>query len=119
MEEIKFGALTVTEKDREQTKSINGENFTVRVPLPSEKARIIAQTARALGGQNINSFPDDDYNYIKKIITLNNVIVDHPKWWEGAEYCLDPNLLDQLWQLYLESELKLQDFLKKNNRKQG
>lgn len=118
MKEIKFGTLTITEKDREQSITINEDIFTVRVPLPSEKARIITQTSRALGGQNINSFIEEDYQYIKRLVTLNNVIVKNPDWWPGAENCLDPGLLDKLWELYLDAEEKFQDFLKKNNRKQ-
>ncbi len=114
MEEIKYGKLIITEKDREFSKTIDGNNFTVSIPLPIQKATIIAQTSRALGGMNVNSFLPEDYEYIRKIITLNSVIVDHPKWWDGADSCPDDSLIDILWNFFLASDVKFQKFLKKN-----
>jgi hypothetical protein len=117
MEEVKLSNLVIKESDREYTVSEKGENFTIRIPLPSEKAAIIAQTARSLGGLDIKCYPPEDYSFIRMIVTLNNVIVNSPKWWNGAEQCPDESLLMKLWNFYLKSENEFQAFLKKNNRK--
>jgi hypothetical protein len=114
--EDKNSNLVVTEKDREFSIVINNDTFTVRMPLPGQKATIIAQISRAMGGLNINSFPEDDYEYIKMLVTLNNCIIDSPKWWTGAENCASNDLLNQLWKHFLDSEIKFQEFLKKNNK---
>jgi hypothetical protein len=120
MEEIKLSKLIVKESDREFTKQIgNGEKITIRIPLPTNKATIITQVSRVLGGMDIKSFPREEYDYIKMLITLNNVIVDSPKWWEGADLCPDEDLLFELWNFYLESEIKFKEFLKKNNNKES
>jgi hypothetical protein len=118
-EEQKIKSLVITEKEREFSTSINDEEFVVRIPLPFEKSLIIAQTSRGLGGQDIKSFSAEDYEYVRMIITLNNVVVKSPKWWEGAGNCPDDTILIKLWNHYLNSEEKFQDFLKKNINTKG
>jgi len=118
-EELKIKSLIITEKSREFSISINDETFVVRMPLPYEKSIIMAQTSRALGGQDIKSYPLEDYEYTRMIITLNNVLVSTPDWWKGAGYCPDETILSKLWQHYLDSETKFQEFLKKNINNKG
>jgi hypothetical protein len=118
-EEYRIKSLVITEKDKEFPTTINGEEFIVSIPLPYEKSIIIAQTSRALGGQDIKSFPQEDYEYVRMVITLNNVLTKTPSWWKGAGYCLDDSLLLKLWNHYLSAEEKFQEFLKKNINNKG
>lgn len=118
-EEYRLKSLVITEKEREFPTTINDEEFVVSIPLPYEKSIIIAQTSRALGGQDIKSFPQEDYEYVRMVITLNNILVKTPSWWKGAGYCLDDSLLAKLWKHYLDSEEKFQEFLKKNIDNKG
>ena len=111
--------LAILEKDREFSITISNGNFTIRIPLPLERATIIAQTARGLGGLDVKSFPPDDYEYVKIIITLNNIIIKSPDWWKGADACPDNSILVELWKFYQDSEIKFQEFLKKNNSNQS
>ena len=113
-EEIKIKSLVITEKEREFTTNINGDDFTIRIPLPSDKITIMALTARVLGGQDLKAFPPNDTEYARMLVTLNNVLVGSPKWWTGASNCIDETVLSKLWQHYLDSEIKFQEFLKKN-----
>lgn len=117
MENMKLGNLVVTESDREFSKNIKGGNFTVKIPLPSQRVGIISLISRSLSGQDIKAFQPEDYEYVKILITLNNVIESNPNWWEGADKCMDEDLLAELWDFYQESEVKFKKFLKKNNNK--
>ena len=118
MEGQKDSNLAITEKEREFPITIGNDCFTIQIPLPGDRATIIARIARALGGMDIKSYPPDDYEYVRMLITLNNTIVDSPKWWKGVETCASHELLQELWKHFLDSEIKFQEFLKKNN-KQG
>lgn len=118
MEEMKYGKLTISETDREFSKTINGNIFTVEIPLPTLKATIIAQTSRAIGGGNVNSYLPEDYEFIRMVVTLNHVIISHPTWWTGANKCPDEELLYELWEHFKSSEIKFQEFLKKNTREE-
>jgi hypothetical protein len=115
---IKFRKLTITEADREFSTTIEEDQFTIKIPLPLERSQIIARIARATGGLPVSSMTPEDYEYMKMIITLNQVIVKHPDYWEGADACPDDGLLWKLYQHYLDSELKFQENLKKNSSAQ-
>ena len=117
MEENKISKLSVMEKDREFTKVIGNDSFTVRIPLPTQKATIISRTARALGGLSVESYLPEDYEYIRMLVTLNEVIVESPDLWEGADVCPDEALLGELWSFFITSGNSFQESLKKNNRK--
>jgi hypothetical protein len=112
---IKFRKLSITEAERERTKNFDGDDFTIRIPLPLDKTVIIARVARAIGGQDINSMKPEDYDYIKMVITLNAVIVKNPDWWEDASKCPSDELLWNIYQFYQDSEIEFQENLKKNN----
>lgn len=119
MKEFKYGAgLSIKESDREFSIMINGGSFTIRIPLPLQRAGIIGDISAVMGGANINSFPDGDYNYIRKIVTLNSVITKHPDWWEGADKCPDEFLIEKLWSHFKSSEKDFREFLKKNTGKE-
>jgi len=116
MEDIKFGNLTVTEADREFSKDFGKDKgiFTVRIPLPYQKASIFSSTSRAIGGLDVKSVRPEDYEYIRMIVTLNAVVVKSPQWWMGADNCPDDDFNFELWKFFLESESKFQGKLKKN-----
>jgi len=108
--------FTVTEADREKTKVFGKKgSFTIKLPLPSEKIQIYAATSRVLGGANLNSIRGIDYEYARMIVTLNFVIIENPKWWDGADSCVDDNFLLELWSFYIEEEKRFSEFLKKNS----
>lgn len=120
-EEIKYKGLVITEAEREFSKDFGSDKagkeigkFTIRIPLPSEKAQIISLTSRATGGVSLESITSKDYEFIRMIVTLNYVIVNNPRWWNGADNCPDEDFLIDLWKFYLDSEEKFQKKLKKN-----
>lgn len=120
-EEIKYKGLNITDSEREFTekfgKDMTGKDdnsFTIMIPLPFQKVRIISATAQALGGISVDNILQADYEYARMIITLNYVITKHPKWWDGADKCPDDDFLYELWKFFLESEQKFQKFIKKN-----
>lgn len=119
-EEVKVRSMVISESDREFHKDF-GENgkFSIRIPLPVQKANIISATSRATGGLNITSMRAEDYEYIRMIVTLNNVITSNPDWWKGADSCMDEDFLYDLWKWYTDSEKEFQGRLKKNMVKQG
>jgi hypothetical protein len=112
---IKFRSLSITEQQREKTITIKDDKFTIRLPLPLDKVRLITQIARATGGLDINSIPAAEYDYIRIIVTLNFVIVSFPDWWDGADKCMDTDLLNELYNFYIESEEEFLKNLKKNS----
>lgn len=116
MDEMKVRNLVIGPEQREFTKTFQGdkEAFTIRMPLPFEKSQIISLTARAAGGQDYKSMPEDDYEYIRMIVTLNSCIIKNPSWWPGAEKCPDESLLFDLWKWFMECEKAFQEALKKN-----
>ena len=114
MDEVKFRGLVITNDKREFTKTFKDEKFTVRIPLPFEKANIVATTARATGGLNINSIRPEDYEYLRMLVTLNATVVEYPSWWTAADKCPDEDLLFELWTFYIDSEKAFQEALKKN-----
>jgi len=112
-EEIKFRNVVITQEQREFSTTIEGDKFTLRIPLPFEKVHISSKISRAIGGSNLESIPASDYEYTRKIVTLNHVIVLNPDWWKGADQCPDEELLEQLWRFFGECEKKFSDSLKR------
>lgn len=113
MGELKIGSFAITDNHRQETKAFRGSNFTVQVPLPGERATILAMISRFMGS-DINTYTQTDYEYIRMLITLNNVVVESPDWWTNALDCIDEELLYDLWDFYLEKEKSFKQFLKKN-----
>jgi len=114
--DVKFKSLVVKESDREFSKNIGDDSFTVRIPLPYQKTTIIASTSRALGGANTDSISVSEREYVRMIITLNHVVVKSPPWWDGAETCPNDEFLNEIWEFYLSSERKFFSDLKKNTK---
>lgn len=114
-EEIKLKGLSITEADREFTKDFPKlGSFTIRIPLPYEKARIISNTSRFLNGSSLESIQVRDYEFIRMLSTLDYVVVKHPEWWQSASDCANENFLEELWKFFVDCERKFDEFLKKN-----
>lgn len=112
-ENIKYFAGTITEEERTFRKDFGkAGGFSVLMPRPSQKIGIISATASALGNKPMESIEPKAYDYTRMVVTLNSVIVDKPSWWEGAENCVDEELLESLWRFYLSCEMEFASRLK-------
>lgn len=113
---VKYKGVVITKEDRQFSKIINGDSFTVQVPTSYEKRVLIQTISNSIGGVNINSIPQMDYIYVEMIATLTIAIVKWPDWWEGADKCPDENLLGELWRFYLSAADLFADRLKKKSK---
>ena len=116
MDEIKFKGMTIPETERVHSKNFGEKagTFEIKIPLPFEKVQIYNATSRAIGGADLASIRPEDYEYARMLVSLNFVVSESPKWWNGADNCVDDDFLLELWKFYLECEKKFQSWLKKN-----
>lgn len=114
-DDIKFKGLTITPADRENTRLFGDKgSFTVRIPLPYEKLNILSNCSRVMAGASLETIYAKDYEYIRMIVTLNQVVTKGPDWWKNAGECPDEELLVELWKFYLDSQSAFDEKIRKN-----
>jgi hypothetical protein len=114
-ENLKVGSFVITDAEREYTKIIGSDSFTLRIPTPLVKTLIGGRIARAAGVENIKALKESDLSLLTAVVTLNEILVKTPDWWKGADQCMDMEMIDTLYTFYLTSENEFQEKLKKNN----
>ena len=113
-DDIKIRGMIITLQDRQRIIKVGDDAFTVQIPLPGDRVNLSTQIANAIGGRDLKSIPTYEYQFTKMIVTLNFVLVKTPDWWDGAENCMDEDLLATLYKEYDEFEADFQKSLKKN-----
>lgn len=114
-DDVRVGSMVVTEDDRTFKKAFEERgSFTLRLPLPFERVHIMGSMVRTLGGAPTSSLSVFDQDYLRKVITLNVVLLDTPEGWKGADQCPDDELLANLWAWYMKCEEEFAEKLKKN-----
>jgi len=103
MDKVNFKGINITEEQRQFTKVIDGDSFTVKVSNSNERAIIALAISQAIGGQPITSVDPTEYENIKRVVTLCNVVVKGPDWWTNAADCPSSQLITELWRFSLES----------------
>lgn len=116
-EKIEYSGIEITETERSTTKDFGEKKgkFTCVIPMPTEKLQIVVATSRALGGLSQEAISPEEREYARMIVTLNFVLKNTPKWWNGAENCPDDTFLFDLWDWFLKCEENFKEFLKKNS----
>lgn len=113
-EEVKYNGVNI-ETILVHTKDF-GESgkFTIRLPNPFQKTKIIAATTRALEGFGKEAVGEDQYEYVRMLVTLNSIIQEpFPSGWTSADACPDEELLYSIWGWCLDCEKKFATELKR------
>jgi len=103
MEKETFKGISITDKDRQFEKTIDGERYLFQIMNHGERAIIAGAISKSINGAPIHSIEPIEYEHIKIIITLNRVIKEGPKDWIDAEHCPSDELLYKIWGGYLDS----------------
>lgn len=106
--------LGLTEKDLKKEIPYGKDKFVIKALFPYEKQYVLGLVSEA--APNMNNLTIDESLYLRKIATLQVCIVEYPEWFNGPRDCLDDDLLDELYNQYIELEEKVQDLLKKNKQ---
>jgi len=104
--------LSISDNDRTFTKTINGDSWSLKIPLPPTKMAIARRTIELSGGYTKDQIGESEFEYIRSCVTIQSVLSDSPDWWDGVDNCTDDNLISELWRFYLDSENEFASKLK-------
>lgn len=104
--------------NREFEIEVDGLRFGGEFPLPSDRRNIDLRIAQRLAGIPLASIPNETYSAEFVFVTLNYVLRERPKEFEGQDFAEYPNedFTVRLWNEYRTAEKAYQEALKKNNR---
>ena len=118
-DKYQIGKQVLTQDDLVKVITVKGEAFKVKFPTPLDQERIERDIAFRLGGNPLDSIPASAYNTIRMCVTLDYIIIEHPEWWKSAGECYDEDLLNQLWEKYLNERDAFRRSLRENKFKRG
>ena len=104
MADLRVGELLLSQDDL--TKKVNTKRgiFTLKMPDPMVRKAIIRSISNAIDRAPLESIPAMDYLYVKATETLKYVVTEYPEWWEGADKCMDDDLILELYDEFLKFE---------------
>ncbi len=105
--------MVVLDSDLQTTKKYNGENYTIKYPLPQERKDIARRIAAEFNGVAMEAFTYTDRNMIIRDAEID-VVVEGPDHWKGSDECLDEDLKNWLYKQSQEWQQAFQEKLKKN-----
>lgn len=102
------------DKDLKRTKKFKGKgSFTIELPNTLMKLEIGRKLASYFNTP-LGNVLQGDLIMAKAVISLDEILVDYPEWWEGASSYYDLDFILELFNWYLEEEKILKGKLKKN-----
>lgn len=102
--ELRVGELLLGKDDLTKTVTTKRGVFILRMLDPMGRKALIRNISTAIGHAPLESIPAGDYLYTKAVETLKLAVQEGPDWWEGAERCMDDELLMELYEAYLAFE---------------
>ena len=109
-------------EDIYDTLSTSRGNFKMIYPRPRVLRQIQVMLVERYHGQNLNNIPDKTLRNSEVYATLDAVITEAPDWWDSldsSEDCPDDDLILQLYRGYLRFYGKVQQKIKRPERKPG